>query len=375
MNKLKVPLSKPRPDVNNFLNVIQGKLTPDRPPLIEYLIDNAVMKPILQNYLNRKWIDTSDKTEYMGGQMDFSHENIERINAWLDNLIAFWYYMGYDFIRIEISLPLPGKSLLAKDTGAVEQNRAWQDLESGPIKDWEDFEKYPWPSVSEKNFYIHRYICDHLPDGMGFISCHAGGVYEHLSRLFGYQGLCYKLMDDPSLVSTVANKLGKILESYYKYLVDLDRLVAIFPGDDLGFNTSTLISPGDIKKYILPWHKKYSTMAHDKQKLYFLHSCGEIGSIMEDLISDVKIDAKHSFQDKILPISEAKKKYGDRIGLLGGVDVDKLTRFDEKRLRTYIRDIIDKCLPGGRFAIGSGNSIPSYIPINNYLIMLDEALS
>lgn len=31
-----------------------------------------------------------------------------------------------------------------------------------------------------------------------------------------------------------------------------------------------------------------------------------------------------------------------------------------------------RCAPGGRFALGAGNSIPSYIPVENYLIMLDE---
>jgi uroporphyrinogen decarboxylase len=40
-----------------------------------------------------------------------------------------------------------------------------------------------------------------------------------------------------------------------------------------------------------------------------------------------------------------------------------------------VRHIIDKCAPGGRFALGSGNSIPSYVPLDHYLVMLDEALS
>jgi len=54
--------------------------------------------------------------------------------------------------------------------------------------------------------------------------------------------------------------------------------------------------------------------------------------------------------------------------VLGGVDVNKLCRLKEKELRPYVRDILDKCMPGGGYALGSGN----YIPIENYLIMLDE---
>ena len=96
---------------------------------------------------------------------------------------------------------------------------------------------------------------------------------------------------------------------------------------------------------------------------------------MEDLLEDVKIDGKHSFQDGVAPVIEAKKLYGERICLLGGVDVHKLSTYEPEKLRQYVRHVIDECAPGGRFAIGAGNSIPSYIPMENYLTLLDEALS
>jgi len=78
---------------------------PDSAPTIVYLVDNALMKPILNDLLGRQWVDTSDKTEYMDGQMDFSGEARKTIERWLDNQIAFWYHIGYDFTRGEVSLP------------------------------------------------------------------------------------------------------------------------------------------------------------------------------------------------------------------------------------------------------------------------------
>ena len=374
--KFRVPIEKPKPDINRWLDAMSGKKVPDRVPMVEYLIDNVLMQSILEKMIGRKWVDTSDKTEYMGGQMDFSKDNLETINAWLDNQIAFWYHMGYDFIRVEVSLPLPAVALVTKDTapGYKDRNRAWQGLHDGPIKNWDDFENYPWPKITEENFYIHRYICDHLPDGLGFITCHAGGVYEHASRLIGYESLCMNLYDQPDLVKAVADKLGELIFEYNKFLLELDGLAAIFQGEDFGFNTQTLLPPDAIREYFLPWHKKYAQMIHEKGKVYYLHSCGEISAIMDDLIEDVKIDGRHSFQDNVLPVTEAKRLYGDKICLLGGVDVHKLSTLSPDELRVYVRDIIDECAPGGRFAIGAGNSIPSYISVENYLTMLDEAL-
>ena len=95
---------------------------------------------------------------------------------------------------------------------------------------------------------------------------------------------------------------------------------------------------------------------------------------MDDLIDDVGIDGKHSFQDNVLPASVAKKRWGNRICILGGVDMHKLTTLPEKDLRAYVRSVIEGCAAGGRFAIGAGNSIPSYIPMENYLTLLDESL-
>lgn len=165
-----VPLKTPKPDIERFLKSMKGEVIPEKPPVCEYLIDDVLMKPVLENMLGRKCADKSDKTEYMGGQMDFSKDDLSLINAWLDNQIAFWYHMGYDYVRVEVSTPLSAVSLVTKDTasGNEEHNRAWQGLEEGPIKTGEDFEKYPWPKLNDDTFYIQ----DHLPEGMGFITCH-----------------------------------------------------------------------------------------------------------------------------------------------------------------------------------------------------------
>lgn len=96
---------------------------------------------------------------------------------------------------------------------------------------------------------------------------------------------------------------------------------------------------------------------------------------MEDLIEDVKIDAKHSFEDAIMPVATFKEKYGRRIAVLGGIDVDVLVRFGEEELRGYVRNVLKACMPGGRYCLGSGNSVANYVPVKNYLIMLEVGLN
>jgi len=115
-------------------------------------------------------------------------------------------------------------------------------------------------------------------------------------------------------------------------------------------------------------------MTHDHGLPYFLHSCGNLDSIIDDLIDDIGIDGKHSFEDAIVPAEDFQARHGGRIAALGGLDVNILSAGSEDDVRRRTRILLDICGERGRYAVGSGNSIPSYVPVRNYLAMVDEAL-
>jgi uroporphyrinogen decarboxylase len=209
---------------------------------------------------------------------------------------------------------------------------------------------------------------------MGLISCHAAGIFEHLSFIMSLEGLSMALYDAPDLVQAITDKIGSLLVKFYEHLLDLDHLIAIFPGDDMGFRTGTLIKPDALRKYCLPWHKRFAAMTHARDLPYFLHSCGNLSTIMEDLITDIKIDGKHSYEDAIIPVQDFQMKYGNRIAILGGIDLNILAAGTPEDVRKHARFLMETCGARGRYAIGSGNSIPSYVPVQNYLAMVDEAL-
>jgi uroporphyrinogen decarboxylase len=140
----------------------------------------------------------------------------------------------------------------------------------------------------------------------------------------------------------------------------------------MGHKTGLMIAPDDAREFFLPGHKLMAEMSHAAGRPYLLHCCGNLADIIDDLIDDVKIDAKHSFEDAIRPMAESKRLWGEKIGLIGGVDVDFLCRADEPAIRQYVRDTLAACLSGGGYALGTGNSVANYIPLDNYLVMLDE---
>ncbi|MCI0513477.1 hypothetical protein L0128_09715 [candidate division KSB1 bacterium] len=355
-----LPLQHPKPNATELIEIILGQRPELRVPLIEYIVDDFLLKPITQDVLGRQWVTPQGDRQTWAG--------------YLDNFIEFWYRMGYDFVRFEIGLTFTERHLVAADpVRGANRDRYWVDQHQGNIANWDDFERYPWPKIETMDFYPLEYINNHLPDGMGFLTCHAAGVLEHLSAIMSYEGLSLALYDNPALVQAVVDKVGELLFKYYEHLLDLDRVIAIFQGDDMGFRTGTLIGPDALRTYTLPWHQRLAALTHAHQRPYFLHSCGNLETILEDLINTVKIDAKHSYEDAILPVQEFQARYGQRIGVLGGLDLNILSGANPAAVRQKTRKLIEICGDRGRYAIGSGNSVPSYVPLENYLAMVDEA--
>jgi uroporphyrinogen decarboxylase len=274
-------------------------------------------------------------------------------------------------------LGFPGRSRVGENTAALSTgNRNWAEEGTGPISNWQEFENYLWPEPGKADLRGYEFVAQNLPEGMGLFVCPTSGFLEiPLDYLFGYQNLCYLIYDNPELVAAVFDKVGKIIYGFYERLLGLPKLRGFFIGDDMGYKTGTLIAPGEIRKYVLPWHKKLAGLAHREKLVYLLHCCGNIEQIVEDLIADVKIDGRHSFEDEGNPVGDFKRKYGSRTAVLGGIDVDKLCRLPEDALRIHVRQIIKTCMPGGRFALGSGNTVANYIPVSNYLAMVEEGLN
>jgi len=176
------------------------------------------------------------------------------------------------------------------------------------------------------------------------------------------------------LVKAVFDKWGQVVYNFYQKVISLECVGAIFHADDLGHKIGTMLSPESLRKFFFPWLKKYVSLAHKHSKPFWYHCCGNVAKIIPELIKDIKIDAFHSFQDVIISVGDFQKKYGDKIAVLGGLDIDKLARLNKEKLRKYVKGILNECMPRGRYALGSGNSITNYVPIENYITMLEEGL-
>ena len=346
------------PDWEGLVDCIRRRGRQERVHFIELFLDEEVKEAICQKY---GLADNLNKDD------EFFIQKRE---------IAIQRFLGYDYVRCGLEgVDFDLNWAVAKDTAPLEceKGRDYINEHRGPITSWEEFESYSWPNPKASSSGSLEWYQENLPDDMCIIG--SGGFAhfaELLNWLMGYESLCYGLYDQRDLVSAICDRLLVIYKDVLAKILMFDRVAIIWGSDDMGFRSGTLISPQDLREFVLPGHKLMARISHQAGRPYLLHSCGNLAAIMDDLIDDVGIDAKHSFEDTIEDVIDAKRQYGDRIALLGGIDIDFLCRSQEQQIRSRVRKVLEACMPGGGYCLGTGNSVANYIPVENYLVMLDE---
>ena len=124
-----------------------------------------------------------------------------------------------------------------------------------------------------------------------------------------------------------------------------------------------------MKKYVYPYHKKIVEAAHKNGRPVILHSCGNLEKVMDDIIEEIGYDGKHSYEDKILPVEEAYEQFGGRIAVLGGIDLDFVCRRTPEEVSERCKKMVERTKCKG-YALGTGNSIPNYVPAENFKAMI-----
>ena len=182
------------------------------------------------------------------------------------------------------------------------------------------------------------------------------------------------LYDDPELARAVFDRVGEELYKYYENTVGHETVGFVCVNDDWGFNTQTFLNPAQMREYVFPWHKKYVELGHRYNKPCMLHSCGYYGDVLDDIVNDMKYDARHSYEDAIIPVEKAYEELHGRIAVLGGIDMNFLVSRTPEEVYARSRAMLEQVGDRGGYALGSGNSIPGYVPFENFMAMNKAAL-
>ncbi len=332
------------PDFGNLAAVLERKPT-ERPVLFDFIIGRQKESMLLE------------------GKVSYATE----LDAVITNIKAF-DSAGFDHASIVV------RGLEFARRGHYQTDAATKSLNEGTmITDRASFDRYVWPEPASCDFSIIRRAGEYMNKNVKAIPFSVDGILENTIGILGFENMCYMLYDCPDVVSDVFEEVGRRITDYFLQCLEYDEVGAVLCNDDWGFNSQTMFPPAVLRRYVFPWYREVAEAAHAKGKYAILHSCGFYGGIIDDIIDSIGFDGRHSYEDKITPVEEAYETVGSRIAVLGGIDVDFLARRSPEEIYSRCRAMLRRTRSRGGYALGSGNSVPDYIPDENYKALLRAA--
>ncbi len=344
---MNLPFKSFQPDFDLLLKVLRREST-FRPVIFEFIVNLEFCRVFAHRHKSTE-----------PGSIDQSRMVIEAFGN-----------LGYDYAPVYTWK----SNLLSFPKGEQEALSSRSQNQGAMITDRKSFESYPWPDARSGNYDIYHKLRTHLPDGMKLLGFSNGGVLENATDMVGFENLCMMYLLDPELCKEIFDGIGTRLIEFYSIVASMDSVGACMVNDDWGFKTQTMFPPDMMNEYVFPYTRKIVEVIHSHGKPAILHSCGNLKEIMDVVIDDLKLDGKHSFEDGIVPVEEAYEQWHDRIAIMGGIDMDFLARSNPEEVYLRARKLLELTFERGGYALGSGNSIPDFVPAENYLAMIRAAV-
>jgi len=280
----------------------------------------------------------------------------------LKDEIEFWYKAGYDYVKIQPVADFNPAKIGTEKTGM------WATEGKGVIANDEDFENYKFPEKDDFDYWKFEQVKPLLPNGLGVIGQY-GDIFTMTWEMMGFETFSFALFENPELIKKLNDKIGNLVLSMFEYMAKSNAVDVLWFSDDIAFTNALLMSPEVLDTYLFSWLKKIGDLAKKHNKPLIYHTDGILFDVFDRII-ECGVDAIHPIEPKAMEIAEVKEKYGDKLSLIGNVDVDLLARGTVEEVKERAIYNIEKAGYNGGYMLGSGNSIPDYVNYENYLTLL-----
>ncbi|MCU0343636.1 MAG: nucleoside 2-deoxyribosyltransferase [Ignavibacterium sp.] len=291
----------------------------------------------------------------------------------LQDEVDFWYRAGYDYIKLQPKVDFnPMKigldnNVSYNDDGTI--FRKWASESNGVIANFNDFEKYTFPSISDIDYSNFENVKSLLPEGMGVVGQY-GDIFTMTWEMMGFESFSLALFENEDLIKNLNDRLGELVLSMFEYFAQSDIVDVIWYSDDIAYSNALMVSPQVLDIYLFSWLKKIGDLAKKYNKPFIYHTDGILFDVMDRII-DCGVTALHPIEPKAMNIGEVKKRYGNQLCLIGNIDVDLLARGTTTEIRNNVYKNVEEVGIEGGYCVGSGNSIPEYVKLDNYKAMID----
>jgi uroporphyrinogen decarboxylase len=243
----------------------------------------------------------------------------------------------------------------------------------------DDLDRYPWPNLTPPGRFDGLAERGKAIQDAGYASVLFGGIclFEMACNLRRLDALLMDMAADEDFFTALLTKLNSLLIPYAcEMLREAGPYADIFiVADDLGMTQGPMMSPATYRRLIKPHQAElYAAIKkHTKAKI-FLHSCGDIYSLLGDL-ADAGVDIVNPVQvsaGKMGDTALLKREFGSRLSFCGAIDTHHiLPHGTTDDVRAEVRRRIKDLGPDGYIA-AAVHCIQPDVPPENIVAMCDE---
>ena len=198
------------------------------------------------------------------------------------------------------------------------------------------------------------------------------GLFERAWFLRGMENLCIDFYENPNFVHDLLDQLLEFNLAIVKELTHF-KIDGIMLGDDWGSQESLIMNPQIWRLFIKPRIAKLYAEIRAAGLPVFIHSCGNIMSIIPDLI-EIGVNVINPVQVIAMDPEEIKEKYGKKISLFGGVSTQKTLPYGtpedvQKETRQRIKVLGEE----GGYILSPDQDLQTDVPMKNIMAFIEAA--
>ncbi len=194
-------------------------------------------------------------------------------------------------------------------------------------------------------------------------------LYERAWTLRGMQNLLMDFYDHPDFVHELLNAIADYniaqVKEALKYEID-----AVYFGDDWGQQRGLQMGPKLWREFIYPALKRMYEAVHAGNKYMFIHSCGDVDELFDDLI-DIGLNCFNPFQPEVMDVATPAWKYRGRLVFHRGLSTQKTLPYGRvEEVRAETRWLLEMGQEGG-YIFAPAHDVEGDVTLENMLAFIE----
>jgi uroporphyrinogen decarboxylase len=194
-------------------------------------------------------------------------------------------------------------------------------------------------------------------------------LYERAWTLRGMENLMMDFLEHADFVKRLLRSIAdyNIAQATEALKYDID---AVYFGDDWGQQRGLQMGPRLWRQFILPELERMYATVRDAGKLVFIHSCGKVDELFDDLIR-IGLNCFNPFQPEVMDVFEILRRYRGRLAFHGGLSTQRTLPYGSvEEVTNATKKLLEAGAEGG-YVFAPAHAVEGDVPLENMLAFIE----